>query len=267
MLLTTITDEVCENADLYEIFDKAAELGIRNFEIRSVGGRRFPNIEASDLAKLKDCVKRRNITFSAVSPGIFKGSLHDEAFRFHKETLLERSLELAQELEVKKLIIFSIKRGMKRTSRNYSQVVDEIGVVTHKASKRGIMTLVENEPGYWADTSSNCLKLIQDISDVNLGLNWDPGNLFMAGEMDYRPGYERLKKYIGNVHIKDAKSSPAGIQYVAVGDGDIDYAGQLKSLKEDRYEGCITMETHCLPLYDNFQKSTRYISKLLSECC
>jgi sugar phosphate isomerase/epimerase len=45
-------------------------------------------------------------------------------------------------------------------------------------------------------------------------------------------------------------------RYVAVGSGEIDYEGQFKALVNDRYDGCVSIETHYLIQGDG-EKSTR----------
>ncbi|WFR56005.1 sugar phosphate isomerase/epimerase [Anaerocolumna sp. AGMB13025] len=264
MILTTVTDEVQEQMALENIFETAKQQGIYNFEIRAIEGRRVPDFDDDMIRRLKNCKKEQGVTFSAISPGIFKVPLGSEEFNYHKDKLLTASLDFAEELGINRIIIFGIQRSEKDRLEDYQQVVNEIGEAAYKAKKRGMEILIENEPGWWADTSENCSNILKSISCRNLKLNWDLGNLYNSGEKDYKKGYELLKDYIANVHVKDMLSTDGGVICVPAGEGEIDYESQLKDLEQDGYNGCITIETHMSPLYPNFLKSSAYIKKILN---
>ena len=92
----------------------------------------------------------------------------------------------------------------------------------------------------------------------------DPGNLYKTGEHDYKPGYELLKRFIANVHLKDAATVDGKTVYLPLGEGAIDYRQQLADLRVDGYQGCLTVETHCRPLPEAFRRSVRYLKQLLA---
>jgi sugar phosphate isomerase/epimerase len=61
------------------------------------------------------------------------------------------------------------------------------------------------------------------------------------------------------MHIKDARKDPAagGPQYVPVGDGLIDFRGQFAALRDDGYDGTISLETGYSRPDGNKVESTR----------
>lgn len=261
MNLAIVSDEVSLNfAHAVKI---CRNLGIYTYELRRIGNQRIPFISKEQIYDIKNIVDEKGISISALSPGIFKMPLKSEMLDFHKGCIMDKTMKVAELLNVDKIIIFSIQRSLKDEQSDYQQVIDNIGQVANKARSNGFEVMLENEPGWWADTSENIYKILNDLKSTGLKLNWDVGNLFNAGEEDYRKGYELLKDYIINIHVKDVKKSENGNIYVPVGEGDIDWIGQIKQLKKDGYFGNIVVETHCNRNLDASILSINYIKSIM----
>jgi len=259
--LAIVSDEI------HQDFDKAVkygkEMGVYRFELRTAWGSRFPLFSQDQMNRIKDLCRKESIQITSVSPGLFKTPLHSEEMAFHRGELLKKTLEAAEELEVSRIIIFGVQRSPQDRAGDGERVKEMLGEACIKASRAGFTMLLENEPGWWADTSLNTLDILTELKDTGIRLNWDVGNLFNAGEEDYRKGYDLLKGYIANVHMKDVKKAPDGNRYVPLGEGDIDWIGQLNALKQDGYDRDIVVETHCTPLLEASRKSVAYVRKWL----
>ena len=94
-----------------------------------------------------------------------------------------------------------------------------------------------------------------------MGLNWDPGNAYAAGELKpYPDGYNAIdKKRLWHLHLKDAAPSPKGQEanWRPIGGGEIDYVGQFRGLLKDGYAGTMSLETHYLNAAKNKEASSR----------
>ena len=104
------------------------------------------------------------------------------------------------------------------------------------------------------------MKLLSAIQDPFLGLNWDPGNAYAAGERPYPDGYRLLpKNRILHMHVKDARRDPATgkSDWAPIGKGEIDYVGQFKALMRDGYSNAVSLETHWRNEKKNAEESTR----------
>ncbi|MDE3162837.1 MAG: sugar phosphate isomerase/epimerase, partial [Acidobacteriota bacterium] len=78
-------------------------------------------------------------------------------------------------------------------------------------------------------------------------LNWDPGNAAtFPGSDPYPSGYDLLPKHrIGHCHAKSVVREPDGKwQWAPVGQGVVDWAGQLRALDRDGYRYAVSLETH-----------------------
>jgi sugar phosphate isomerase/epimerase len=61
------------------------------------------------------------------------------------------------------------------------------------------------------------------------------------------------------MHFKDVKKDPqtGKLIWAPVGAGSVDYHGQIKALREDNYQGTMSLETHYLRADGNKLESTR----------
>ena len=88
--------------------------------------------------------------------------------------------------------------------------------------------------------------MMEAINHPALGVNWDPGNAFMAGDVPYPDGYEAIRPWLTHVHFKDAEVTADGQRRYAL-QGQIDWPGQIQALVTDGYQGYISVETHLRP--------------------
>ena len=110
---------------------------------------------------------------------------------------------------------------------------------------------MENE----ASTSLSTVKLterfIREINSPNIRAIWDPANEAHAedGEQPYPNAYDRIKPLMVHAHLKDAGENPetGELESVPVGEGVIDWQGQLQAFVDDSYEGHLCLETHWRP--------------------
>lgn len=267
MILSTVTDEVLtdrSSAAFPRIFETALRDGVSNFEIRMVEAKRFPICEPLAWDRMKKYAKEYGIHFSAVSPGLYKPALSNDLMPLHKSYLLPMSMDLADSIGVKTLIIFGVQREEPNRPEDFEKVVKLIRETVEIAASRGFTVQVENLPGTWADTSENTLKLLEAVNHPNFGCVWDTGNFYEAEQTHFRAGYERLKPYIRNVHLKDGRFIDGHMHWQHLGLGVTDIKGQIDALKADGYEGTITLEAKCEPQLDeDFPESMKYLHTLL----
>lgn len=267
MILSTVTDEVLpdrSSAAIPRIFQTAVGEGVKNFEIRMVEAKRFPLSEASAWDRLKKYGREYGITFSAVSPGLFKPSLYSDLMPLHRKYLVPMSMDLADAIGVKTLIIFGVERDSQDKPEDFLRVAELMREAVEQAAARGFTVQLENLPGTWADTSDNCLKLMEAVNHPNFGCVWDTGNFYEAEQTHFRAGYEKLKPYIRNVHLKDGRFIDGRMHWQHLGVGVTDIKGQIETLKADGYAGTITLEAKCEPhLDEDFTCSMKYLKSVL----
>jgi sugar phosphate isomerase/epimerase len=240
------------------------QAGVTNFEIRMVEAKRFPFVEMEAWDRLKLFAADFGISFSAVSPGLFKSNFYSDLMCIHRKQLFTASMDLAEVIGVKNLVIFGVLRDHKDQPGDISRVIDLLGQTVERAAARGFAVQLENLPGTWADTSDNCLALLQAVNHPAFGCIWDTGNFYEAEQTHFRKGYDMLKPYIRNVHLKDGRIENGRMIWQQFGHGETDIKGQIETLKSDGYNGTLTVEAKCEPQLDeDFQNSMRYLKSIL----
>ncbi|MFH0991700.1 MAG: sugar phosphate isomerase/epimerase family protein [bacterium] len=261
--LGIVSDEI--SSDFAEAVRHGTSWGIRIYELRVLKTGRVPHIEESELNKVLDLVQQYRIRISALSPGIFKHQLskHNELEAELTQTL-PQTFTMAKFLGASMVIVFGFQREQGEPDSNFNKAVRLLRRAAQQAEQEGFTLLVENEPGFWCDSGVNTAKLIQAVGSKAFRANWDPCNGFGTSEQPYPDGYEALKPYIGNVHVKDTLKGSL-IQCVPVGEGAIDWKGQIQALIRDRVVQHVTLETHCLPLIENSKRNVNTLQRYMNE--
>ncbi|SMY10176.1 sugar phosphate isomerase/epimerase family protein [Flavimaricola marinus] len=267
MIITAVTNEVYPDATpdgLPKIFGRAKSAGVSSFEMRIVEGKRFPMFDPEAWERLKANSKEFGISYTAVSPGLLKAPLRSELMQLHSDHLLPMSLDLAEAIGVKTLILFGPTRAVPEMPGEFEEVVALISKAVDQAVARGFTVQLENLPGSWADTSDACLALLEAVNKPEFGYVWDTGNLYEAEQQHFKAGYEKLKPYIRNVHLKDGGFVDGKMVWMRYGEGVTDVKGQVETLIADGYEGTLVLEAACQPHeLDDFPTSMAYLKSIL----
>jgi sugar phosphate isomerase/epimerase len=268
MLRTSIVlDEL--SADPETALELGTAWGIRHFELRSYFTERVPSFTDYQKYHLRQVIADYQAEIIALSPGLFKMPYPDREpehwsftcldvgayqrwsashleVQFHLTEILPATLDYANQLGVKTVVIFGFHRGGAAPGFPPEEVLNALHLAAEQAASAGIVLAMETEDGYWADTGERQARILEAINHPALRANWDPGNAFCAGDIPYPDGYTALKKFIHHVHFKDARSL-AGGKTEFVTHGQIDWPGQIKALTRDGYNGFISIETHQRP--------------------
>jgi sugar phosphate isomerase/epimerase len=261
--LGIVSDEVSPDFD--EAVRHARSWGISIYELRVVKSGRIPHVDAGELRSIRTVVKNQGLRISALSPGIFKFPLNEKAKLEEEVTsVLPKTLSMAGEFGASIIIVFGFQRYQGESPDNVDRAVEWMSRAATQAEQAGVTLAIENEPGFWCDSGSNTAKLIAAVNSPSLRANWDPCNGYGTPEVPYPQGYESVKRYIANVHVKDTKEGSL-IQCVPVGEGALDWKGQIKALVRDQVVKHITIETHCLPLVEKSKQNVDTLKQYLAE--
>lgn len=262
--ISMITDEI--SADPETAIELGVGWGVRSFELRGFFTDRVPCFSGYQKQKLRDILEDYGAQIIAISPGLFKMALPprrapretlgwmdrsgyeswsaaQSSVRYHLEELLPESLDYARELGASKVAVFSFDRGDAPPGEPPEEVLKILRSAAERAQASEVELVLENEAGFWADTGTRTANLVRTIHHPSLGINWDPGNAFFAGDNPFPDGYAAVKGLVRHVHFKDAACGP-GSKLTYVEQGEIDWAGQVRALKLDGYDGYISIETH-----------------------
>ncbi len=261
--LGIVSDEVA--ADFRTAVRHGLSWGITRYEIRCLASGRVPEVNGQEWDDVLAAVREHGLAITALSPGIMKHSLdrEDELEREIRETL-PRTIDMAGTCGARMIIVFGVQKRTPEREGDHARVVGLLGRAAETAARAGITLAVENEPGFHCDTGAATRKIVDEVGSRAFGANWDPCNAFGTDEVPYPDGYAALKGVIVNVHAKDTARGSL-IQCVPIGDGAIDWAGQIRALVRDRIVPHVTIETHCLPLVEQSGKNVRTLRALMGN--
>ncbi len=238
-----VTDEL--SADPREAIEMGLEWGVTRFEIRNVLGARFPRLSPDALDDLIVLQDEYSILYTAVSPGFFKCRLDDkEAINYALGEGLDLTFDFMEACDVPLLICF----GFEMSPDSDAEALALLGELADRAEDRRVGLAIENETHCKFNTPERIADLLKQLGKPNVGANWDLANLKDGASAGYPHGYELVKPYIVNVHVKDVRQNTQGEwEWCPVGKGVCDWRGQLLALKRDDTVEHVTIENHCGP--------------------
>jgi L-ribulose-5-phosphate 3-epimerase len=255
--VSVINDEISQD------FGHACEVASREFgmgwiELRSMWKKNIVKLDEKEVAEARRILEKYQLKVTDIASPLFKvdwpgapKSKFSEAKSFgadftleQQDEVLDRALDLAKAFQTDRVRCFDFWRLEDQVPYR-AAINDKLRDAAAKASKKGIILVLENEPSCNTATAAESAKVLSAVQSPALMLNWDPGNAAAAGETPYPDGYSFLPKdRIGHCHCKDAVKKSKGYDWAPMGGGFIDWAGQFKALKRDGYRSAVSLETH-----------------------
>jgi sugar phosphate isomerase/epimerase len=277
--LGVISDELGEDFEKALKFISEHSLGY--CEVRELWSKNVTRLSQEELERAKQLLEQHNLKVSEIASPLFKyhlpgmpsprpnwGDTFKAADLTDKDTenLLERVFRLAPFFGTSKVRVFSYWR-VEDPEKAYPLVRDRLAKAAAMAAQHNITLLLENETDCNVGTGKELGRMVRDINSPGLLATWDPCNALGLGETPYPDGYREVRGLFRHMHVKDMRKDPAAgkFRYVPVGKGEIDYRGQFKALRDDRYEGTMSIETsYVRPDKDKFEATRECLEGLLS---
>jgi L-ribulose-5-phosphate 3-epimerase len=131
------------------------------------------------------------------------------------------------------------------------------------AAERNIRLAFEPEPGMFIDTMARFAELKDRVQHPFFGLTIDIGHLHCQGEVPIADHLRRWKDLLWNIHIEDMRR---GIhEHLMFGEGEIDFAPVLQTLKEIGYSGGVHVELirHSHDAVETARKAFAFLSRFV----
>jgi sugar phosphate isomerase/epimerase len=184
-------------------------------------------------------------------PGAPRSKQSEKRDQFHadfdmsaQDKLLERCIALCKAFQTDRLRCFDFWRL--DDQKPFRAAMDnKLREAADRCAKDGIILLLENEMACNTATGAESKRTLAAVTNKNFMLNWDPGNAAAAGEYPYSKGFSQLPKArIGHCHAKDAVMKDGKSAWAPVGEGLIDWPGQIRALHTMGYHYAVSLETH-----------------------
>jgi len=245
--LSVITDEVSQDLETVARFADRFELD--GVEIRSVWSRNPQNLlhQKDDIKRI---LRKYELDVSAIASPFFKADVdNNDEYEEHLD-ILRNCIQLAQALDT------NIIRGFTFWRKNnldayIEKIIERFQKPLEMIESEGVILGIENEPSTFVGNGKELADFLDRLGSKHVKALWDPGNNMWdpTGEIPYPDGYIYVRDKTVHVHVKDGvrRGSDGKPQCIAFGDGEVDYLGQLRALKEDGYRAYLSLETHWRP--------------------
>ncbi len=236
-----------------------AEIGMTGAELRMLFGKNIIDLTDEELDRAKQiCAAKGMEIISIASPLLkcvlpgapevdsrFQQDMFAAKYNFEDQPrLTARAFQIAHRLGARIVRVFSYWRSVE-PDQCFDGVVSALVGLAERASKEDLIIGLENEHACNIATASETARVLAAIDHPNLKVVWDPANCYVSGEIPYPDGYRKLPvSRIVHVHVKDCHVDGHKPIWGPVGEGGIDWRGQIAALTADGYTGWVSLETH-----------------------
>ena len=110
------------------------------------------------------------------------------------------------------------------------------------AKERGVILMIEPEPGLVIQHSHECMEFLEKIDHPNLKMNCDLGHFYCVEE-DPATVVRDCAAWIAHIHLEDIKENRVH-QHRIPGEGAMDWEGIFQAIGDIGYDGWITAELY-----------------------
>ena len=238
---------------IFESFEKIAALGFRGVEIMGDRPHLYPpDFQGSEMTRVKETLEQHNLkltninSFTLYAVGDMYLPSWIEPDKKRRDIRIQHTadcLKAAAALDCKNISIppggplnsLSRKDAMSLFHQGMEQVIP-------LAEELGVKILVEPEPDLLMENTAEFKSFIKDVKSPAVGLNFDIGHFFCAGE-DPSAAFEELFEWIGHIHIEDIAENRSHNHLIA-GHGAIQFPDILKTIARMGYQDDISLELY-----------------------
>ena len=252
MYLTGFADEASQ--DLEKQIQVTKELGWNAIEARSVWGTNIHDISQRDFERVQRILDDAKVRINCFGSTIanWSKSVSDPFDVSIAE--VERAIPRMHALDTKLIRIMSYARCLGE-EQNKEERFRRLREICGRFIDAGITPVHENCMNFGGMSWCHSLELIDNIPEMKLV--FDTGNpviskdfLKMTGEtQDPVEFFEKVKKHIVYIHIKDARLEDGAENFLYPGDGDACIPQILQLLYDSNYQGGISIEPHMASVF------------------
>ncbi len=241
-----------------ETIRRVAEIGYRGIEILADVPHAWPvGLLPERRKSLRDALARHNLAVSNVN-GFMMNAVNDPRqpywhpswiepdphYRAIRREHTKRALALAKEIGARN--VQTEPGGPLAPGQDWDAAArifyNELMPCVEVAERLEVGLLIEPEPGLMIERFEQFLRFHERIDSPWVGLNFDIGHAFCAGE-DPQHWVERMAPYTRHYHFEDIAATRIH-EHLVPGRGAIDFAATLAAIARTGYEGWITVELY-----------------------
>jgi sugar phosphate isomerase/epimerase len=223
------------------------KLGLDGAELRTIHGLNILEAGSGEMERAIAALRDYKLEVVAIASPLLKCGLDE--WKTQSQSV-DRAFDIANLAGARIVRVFSGSR-VAQPAAAFERVVDILQDLADKAAQRGLIVGLENDRACNIATAQEMAGVLAAIDHSNLQVVWDPASAYISGENPFPSGYRMLDATrIALVHAKDCTLKGHRPVWAPLGDGDIDWQGQIDALAADGYEGFIHLETYWTGIED-----------------
>lgn len=243
------TDEITQDLDL--ALSVAKEYQCEAVEVRSVWDTGVHKMTDAQVDEIRRKCDDNGLAVCCLGSPFYKCELDNPKEISEHHEYLRRCCEVAHQLGTDLIRGFTFwRRGP--VEPLWQKIIDNFEIPLQILEEGGCRMVIENEASTYIGTGGQTASFLDELASPRFAAVWDPCNVlfdFDNEETPFPDGYRALRKHMVHMHLKDGERiSPQEARCTRIGEGQIDYKGQLRALLQDGYSGYVSLETHWRPV-------------------
>lgn len=214
------------------------------------------------LSEIKASAEKLGIEVIALTPYNSRFNDPDDAVREAEEADILRVIEAADFLGAKYIRIYGGNYAASDTDpdgKKWETLVQSMRRLGDAAEKHGVKLVIENHFNTMTVSAEESIRLSREIDHPAVGILYDQANLAFTGKEDYKIAIPLQQEKVYYMHVKDLKFKENQTGFVSsdvshpkeeernvitriVGEGELDWPGILRMVKEYGYDGWLSLE-------------------------
>lgn len=258
--IAVINDEITQDFD-HACHVATHDFGLEWMELRGMWNKNISNLDEAEIQRSVKILAKYNLRVTDIASPLFKvdwpgaprsrfsppqAEFHADFDFKQQDALLDHCIGLARTFGTNRIRCFDFWR-LDDVTPFRAAINGRLRQAAQTCAKHNMILLLENEMDCNTGTGREAVETLKAVPETNFMLNWDPGNsATFAGDVPYPTDYALLPKHrIGHCHAKSVFRKPGGKwEWAPVGQGVVDWTGQLRALMRDGYHDAVSLETH-----------------------
>ncbi|NUQ02102.1 MAG: sugar phosphate isomerase/epimerase [Armatimonadetes bacterium] len=255
--LACFGDEIAK--DIATQIEVMTSEGVCALELRAAEGFGVLELDGEIRENVRWQLREADVAVSSIGSPVGKSDI--TAPFAAEQARLARAIEQARFFGTRLIRIFSffIPEGQHATWR--PEVMARLTALAQQAEAAGMVLCHENEARIYGESIAACRDLLETVDSPALRAVHDTANFVTFGEAAFPDGYEAVRPWLEYVHIKDRNQE--GTQPAGEGDGRMPEL--LARLRDDGFNGYLSLEPHIGGGPDNFRRAARALKRLLDQ--
>lgn len=263
IVISGFADEI--HPDLDQQLKVVKELGMHYICLRAADGKGIADYTLEEFQQnIQPRLEEAGVKISSLGSPIGKIDIDDQAAYEKQLQQLDTLCRICNSCGCRYIRMFSFWMPKDRNPDDFTeQVIEKLAGFAKVAEKYDVILIHENEKEIYGDIARRCKVILDRLASPHFKAAFDFANFVQCGE-DTAQCWELLKEHVVYIHIKDAAKGNNENVLCGTGDGQIPQLLK-KIIREDGYQGFLTLEPH-LVLFSTLQSlETEDASKVISH--